>query len=116
MASYRRSLEGDPTNTKAWYNMILAEMKIRSHAGALADLDVLRGLEGDTYRVHFNRGIALGALGRNEEAVEAYELAIEQEETSAAWNNLGVALNALGEKREAAECFKVSKELAAKGK
>ncbi|MCB1151637.1 tetratricopeptide repeat protein [bacterium] len=116
VASYRRSLEGDPTNTKAWYNMILAEMKIRSHAAALADLDVLQGLEGDTYRVHFNRGIALGALGRNEEAVEAYELAIEQEETSAAWNNLGVALNALGEKSEAAECFKVSKELAAKGK
>lgn len=114
--SYRRSLQLDPTNTKAWYNMILAELKLRDHEAALADLEVLRGLEGDTYRVHFSRGVALGALGRHEEAVEAYELAIEQEETSAAWNNLGVALDALGEKREAAECYKVSKELAAEGK
>lgn len=116
VAAYRRSLQLDPTNVKAWYNMILAELKLRDYEAALADLEVLRGLEGDTYRVHFSRGVALGALGRNEEAVEAYETAIAQKETSAAWNNLAVALDALGEKREAAECYKVSKELAAEGK
>lgn len=114
--AYRGSLELDPTNEKAWYNMILAEMKIRDYEAALADLEVLRGLEGETYRVHFNRGVALGALERHDEAVEAYELALEQEQTSAAWNNLGVALDRLGEKREAAACYKTSKELAAEGK
>jgi superkiller protein 3 len=116
VAAYQQTVELDPTHEKAWYNLILALMKLGDHETALVDLEILQAMEGDTYRILFNRGICCGSLGKNEEAVTAYDSALEIKETSAAWNNMGLALDRMGDKREAAECFKISKELAAEGK
>ena len=114
--AYEAAVELDPTHEKAWYNLILTLMELKDYEKALAALEVLGTMEGDTYRILFNRGICLGSLDRHAEAVEAYELALDVDETSAAWNNMGLSLDRLGDKRGAAECLKVSKELAAEGK
>ena len=53
-----------------------------------------------------NKGNALSALGRKEEAIACYDRALEIEPRYAhAWNNKGIALSALGRKEEAIACY-----------
>ena len=114
--AYRSAVELDPVYEKAWYNLCLAEIRDKRYDDALADLTVLEAMEGATYRIQFNKAICHDGAGRDEEAVAAYEAALDVEETSAAWNNLGLVLDRMGSKKEAQECYKVGKELKAAGK
>ena len=52
-----------------------------------------------------NKGLALGNLGRNEEAIECFDKAIEIQPNNAIfWNMKGVALLFLAKYQEAIEC------------
>ncbi len=73
-------------------------------------------LEGDQYRVFFNKGICYSNLGRSEEAIVAYEMALDLKETSAAWNNLGVVYQKSGQPKKAATCIKMGEQLKAEGR
>jgi len=114
--AYRTAVELDPVYEKAWYNLCLAEIRAERYEDALADLTILETMEGPTYRIHFNKAICYDGAELDDEAVEAYEAALDIKETSAAWNNLGLVLDRMGDKKEAQECFKVGKELKAEGK
>ncbi len=114
--AYRSAVDLDPTYEKAWFNLCLSEIRAERYTEALDDLLVLETMEGLTYRIHFYKGICYDGLGSDDEAIMAYEAALEVEETSAAWNNLGLVLDRAGDKKEAAECFKIGKELKAEGK
>jgi tetratricopeptide (TPR) repeat protein len=51
-------------------------------------------------------GVVIGKLGKNKEALECFDKAIEIEPDYAkAWNNKGVVLDDLGRHEEALECF-----------
>ncbi|MGB7571049.1 MAG: tetratricopeptide repeat protein, partial [Methanothrix sp.] len=59
-----------------------------------------------------NKGAVLSDQGKKEEALKAYEKAIELDPKFAyPWNNKGLALKALGRKSQADECFARAKEL-----
>jgi tetratricopeptide (TPR) repeat protein len=68
-------------------------------------------LEADSYRVHFNSGVCLFNLERYDEALQAYEAALELDETAAVWTNMGHVFDRLGEKAEAQHCFKEARRL-----
>jgi Flp pilus assembly protein TadD/predicted amidohydrolase len=62
----------------------------------------------DTERAHnwFRKGVALGELGKYEEAIKCYDKAIEiKPNDEEAWYNKGVALGKLGKHEEAIRCF-----------
>ena len=60
-------------------------------------------------------GIALGSLGRNEEAAEALATAVELDpRNSVAWGNRALALNNLGRFDEALKAAKTATEVDAK--
>jgi predicted amidohydrolase len=62
----------------------------------------------DTERAHnwFRKGVALGELGKYEEAIKCYDKAIEIEPNyEDAWYNKGVALGELGKYEEAIKCY-----------
>ncbi len=53
-----------------------------------------------------NKGVVIGKLGKNEEALECFDKAIEIEPNyTKAWRNKGVALDNLGRHEEAIKCF-----------
>ncbi len=59
-----------------------------------------------------NKGVALSALGRHEEAIRCFDKAIEiQPEYTTAWKNKGVALQALGRETEAKEVMSLARKL-----
>ena len=61
---------------------------------------------------HYNLGFGLAQLGRHQEAVEAYERALEIEpDYGFAHNNLGNALNKVGKREEAIRHFRKALEL-----
>lgn len=55
----------------------------------------------DDFRVWYNRGVVLSEMGRLEEAVDAYDRAIELEPAfEIVWDNKGVVLSRLGKLEE----------------
>jgi tetratricopeptide (TPR) repeat protein len=53
-----------------------------------------------------NKGGALDALGRHEEAIHCFDKALELDpEDAGAWNNKGTSLSALGRHEKAIECY-----------
>jgi tetratricopeptide (TPR) repeat protein len=60
----------------------------------------------------FDKGLALGELGKYHEAIECFNKAIEiNPHYEYAWNNKGVALDKLGKYHEATECFNKAIEI-----
>ncbi len=59
-----------------------------------------------------NKGFILYEMGKYEEAIQAYDKAIEIDPNYLlVWNNKGIALEKLGRYDEAAECYNKAKEL-----
>ncbi|GAF86109.1 unnamed protein product [marine sediment metagenome] len=57
-------------------------------------------------KVWVHKGIALGRLGKSEEAIKCFDNAIEiNPDYEEAWYNKGVALNYLGKSGEAIKCY-----------
>ena len=64
------------------------------------------------YQAWYNRGIALGNLGREEEAIASYERAVEiKPDYQDAWYNRGVALGNLGRWEEAIASYERAVEI-----
>ena len=60
----------------------------------------------------FNKGVALDALGRGEEALRCYDKALVIDQRFApTWGNKGIALNLLGRHAEAIACFEKALEI-----
>ena len=58
------------------------------------------------------KGVALRDLGRHEEAIAAFDKAIEIDPQCAkAWNNKGIALDKLAKHEEAKEAFEKALEI-----
>ena len=73
-------------------------------------------MEPDEAITWFEQGSNLADQGKKEEALKAYEKAIELDPKFAnPWNGRGLALKALGRKSQAVECFARAKELGFKG-
>ena len=71
-------------------------------AKALASFDKALEFKPDDDVAWYNRGYALGNLGRLEEAITSYDKALEfQPDYHEAWNNRGMALGNLGRGEEA---------------
>jgi tetratricopeptide (TPR) repeat protein len=66
----------------------------------------------DDYEVWCNKGVTLAALGRHDEALEAYNKAIEiKPDSHLAWYNKGVALAVLGRRNESLVAFNKAIEI-----
>jgi len=84
-----------------WYNLNMGKIKIPSRYIGLFKSEV-------SLQCHIlnNTGSALSALGRKEEAIEAYQQAISVDSKFAdPYNGLGNVLSALGRKEEAIEAY-----------
>ena len=73
---------------------------------AIAAYDKALAIKPDLHQALYNRGNALGNLGRDEEAIASYDkvLAIQTDDHEA-WNNRGYALGNLGRDEEAIASF-----------
>ena len=79
---------------------------------ALKAYDKAIELKPDYASAWYNRGVALGKLGRHEEALKAFDKAIElKPDYAEAWYNRGVALGKLGRHEEALKAFDKAIEL-----
>jgi Flp pilus assembly protein TadD len=59
-------------------------------------------IKPDDHQAWYNRGIALGNLGRDEQAIASYNQALEiKPDDHQAWNNRGIALGNLGRDEQA---------------
>jgi tetratricopeptide (TPR) repeat protein len=76
------------------------------YANALVCFDKAITIKADYHYAWNNRGNALSALGRHQEAIESYERAIAiKADKHKAWYNLWLALSALGRKEEEIESY-----------
>ncbi len=114
--AYERALAMDPSDTKSRYNLGLALVSAGEYTEALEAFRVLGELETDSYRVPFNTGVCHQNLDHHEEALIAYEMAIEIDETSAVWNNMGLVYDAMGNRLDAKQCYEKGKRLKSEGK
>ena len=79
-------------------------------------METYLAVEPDSYRIYFNQGYCLYQLGRYEEAIEHYELALERKETSDVLNNIGLAYDKLGDKETAQAYYNDAKNLKGGGR
>ena len=114
--AYEGALALDPTDARSRYNLGLVLISAGEYADALDAFRILGETEPESYRIHFNSGVCHHNLGQHEEALIAYETALDLDETSAVWNNMGLVFDALGEKVEAKRCYREGKRLKAEGK
>jgi tetratricopeptide (TPR) repeat protein len=93
-----------------FYNIIgRAYNKLKQYENAIMwfnkNTEVMRrgfGVSG----AYYNKGVALSALGRYEEAIECYDIILYRvKKDPVAYYNKGVALSALGRYEEAIECY-----------
>lgn len=97
-------------------NFLLKESVVYYYAGEygkmLAISETVTLLEPDNPDGWYNRGIALAALERHEEALERFEKAIEIDpDNKRLWNNRGSSLIQLGSLEEAMESFEKSLQI-----
>ena len=114
--AYEKAMELDPADTKARYNHGLSLMAAGEYGDALASFQALDAMEPDSYRVLFNTGVCHQNLQQHDEALLAYETALDIDETSAVWNNMGLVYDAMGAKDDAKECYEEGKRLKSEGK
>ena len=72
-------------------------------------------IDPDYADAHFNKGLALSALGQKEEAIKCYDEAIRiNPDDGDAYYNKGTALSALGRNEEAVKCYDEARRLSQK--
>lgn len=98
---YQAAIAADPSYNKAQYNLALSFMAAGRYEEAVAAFDQLMALEGPSYRAYFSQGLSYHNLKDYPKALEAFELALEFEETPNLMNAMGNVYNAMGNKKEA---------------
>jgi tetratricopeptide (TPR) repeat protein len=88
--------------TELFFEQALLYLSDEQYAKAIASFDKALEFKPDDPEAWYNRGIALGNLGRWEEAISSYDKALEfKPDYHHAWNNRGIALGNLGRWEEA---------------
>ena len=78
----------------------------QDYGNAITSWEKVLAINPDYHEAWYNRGVALSALGRKEEAIQSYDKAVDiKPDYHEAWNNRGNALSALGRKEEAIQSF-----------
>lgn len=103
----RSILQLRPDSAEAWHLRGLAQLAKSRYAEALQFLDRAIALQGN-HRMIANRGVALKALGRLDEALECLRLSLEQEEGQiAAREHFAATLAQLGRTEEAVQEYQL---------
>ncbi len=133
LQAFNKSIETNPLDADAWYNKgsALAELGRTTAAedafAKASELDAFtnagefrseardstKPINSTAYEIEIrtsedwqNWGIALYNQGKYEEAIQAYDRAIDLDSLNPeTWQNKGYALNKLGKNKEANECF-----------
>jgi protein O-GlcNAc transferase len=96
-ALYRRALESDQAHFEARHHLGIVHYQRGEHIAAIRQIDAALQLNPDVAAAHNNRGVALAALLRGEEALASYDRAIALAPGYVdAWINRGNALKELG--------------------
>ncbi|MFH1845435.1 MAG: tetratricopeptide repeat protein [bacterium] len=111
VARYEEAIFLDPMFSEAYHNLANTLIAAQRYEKALDVLTDFLVIEPDSYRILFNQGLCLYHLTRYNEAIEKYELAMEQQETADVFNNLGLVYDKLGNKEEANAMYKEAKNL-----
>jgi tetratricopeptide (TPR) repeat protein len=109
--NYRKAISLDPRFNEAYHNMCNTLIGAKRYSEALEALDEFLKIEPNSYRIYFNQGLCLYHLQRYEEAIEKYELALEQKETADAFNNLGLVYDKMGNKEEAKALYREAQKV-----
>ena len=104
---YEEALKIDPDNADALQLSGLLALHKGDPTAALERLDRAIALDGDIAKYHSNRGVALMALGKLDEAEAAYRAAMERDDTEDAdyAYNLGDALARQGKTQQAVQAL-----------
>ncbi|MCC3498918.1 MAG: tetratricopeptide repeat protein [Microcoleus sp. PH2017_40_RAT_O_B] len=87
---------------KLFFEQALLYRSAEDYAKAIASYDKALEFKPDDHAAWYNRGIALGNLGRLEDAIASYDKALEiKPDKHDAWNNRGIALRNLGRLEDA---------------
>ncbi len=78
----------------------------QDYGNAITSWEKVLAINPDYHEAWYNRGVALSALGRKEEAIQSYDKAVDiKPDYHEAWNNRGVALSNLGRREEAVQSY-----------
>ncbi|HWR01331.1 MAG TPA: tetratricopeptide repeat protein [Chlorobaculum sp.] len=103
---YEEILETRPDHFEALNLLGLLSVQTQNHRRAVDLIDQAIAIFPDNAASHFNRGMALQALGQPEAAVAGYEKAIGlRPDHAEAWSNRGVALHDLKRCDEAVRSY-----------
>lgn len=110
---YRQVLAQAPAHALALYRSGLLELQDGQPAAALPLLERATAAVADDPRFHFVQGQALQALQRFDEAIAAYQAALDlQPEFLDAWNNLGICRQLRRQLPAAAQAYRRALTLA----
>jgi len=114
---YAAALREQPDYHPALHLTGLLRLQVQDYGGALAALDrTATAAPADYPRLavlHASRGEALMALGRQQDALVAFDQALARDTAlAAAWNNRGMVLRNLGRLEEALASFERATQLA----
>ena len=107
----RSGLAGAPTDVDLLTLLGVALLKTKQPRDALPHLEQATALAPRFVPALENLGKAMLTLGRFEDAIDAYSLALEIQETAEVWDNMGLAYQELGDKKKAEQCYKEAKKL-----
>jgi len=114
--AYREAIRLDPNLANAYNNLaavliVLGEPREAEQVESQA-IAILRNASSANVIDYINRGRALSNQGKHEEAIAAYEIAIEiNPAVGATYNNLGNSLQSLERLEEAVEAYRTAIEL-----
>jgi len=78
----------------------------QDYGNAITSWEKVLAINPDYHEAWYNRGVALSALGRKEEAIQSYDKAADiKPDYHEAWYNRGGALDDLGRKEEAIQSY-----------
>lgn len=80
LASYKKAIQKDESNPKAWYNMANALKRLERYTEALVAINMAIQLDSEYAHAWTNKGDILKSMGKLQESNEAFAKAGELEE------------------------------------
>ncbi len=90
VALWTNSIEANPDNGRAWFNLAMAQYEAGDCQPAAATFDRAARLYPNDYRLLANWALVLDCAGRLPEAVSKIELALAKEDHPQGWATLGM--------------------------